>query len=120
MLIAAKIFLSIAILFTALGLVSAVMVSRPREPRAGRRHFGSAGRRSPYADMPGFSRGQLEAIARRPVELHHASDGELPRSAAGSGTVSSRPMPLPANFNGRRLFGAAGPKPPFGRGRRAF
>lgn len=157
----ANILTSIVLVFIALGLVSAVMVSRPREPRAGRRLNGPAGRPAfdphfyPYGDMPGFSREQLEAIARRPVELHHGldyleltygeggrsrrvaldepfTDGELlRRSAAGSGAVSSRPMPLPANDVkrterqfaqglSRQLFSAPAPKPPFGRGRREF
>ncbi|WP_375782875.1 reverse transcriptase/maturase family protein [Bradyrhizobium sp. Pha-3] len=75
--IAAKILIAIVLVFIALCLVSAVMVSRPREPRAGRRLHGPAGRRGPY-DMPGFTPEQLEAIARGPVELHHASDGALP------------------------------------------
>ncbi|MCP1832794.1 hypothetical protein [Bradyrhizobium sp. USDA 4545] len=131
--IAAKILTAIALVFIALGLVCAVMVSRPREPRVGRRLHGSADPyRYPFGDMPGFSREQCEAIARRPVELHHEPDGELlRRSAAGSGAVSSRPLPLPANdvkrtqrqvaqeFS-RQLFNAPAPKPPFGRGRRAF
>ncbi|ODM71719.1 hypothetical protein [Bradyrhizobium elkanii] len=109
----AKVLLSIAASFTALSLVCAVRIGRrPHRPAADPHAY-------PYADMPGFSREQLEYCAHRPVELHHASCGELPRrSAAGSGLPSSRP--LPANLNVRRLFNASAPKPPFGRGRRAF
>jgi len=104
--IAAKLLIAIVLVFIALCLVCAVMVARPR------------GRRGAY-DMPGFSQGELEAYARRPVELHHTTDGELlRRSAAGSGAVSSRPLPLPANFNASRLFSVPAPRPTFGRGRR--
>lgn len=107
--LAAKILIAIALVFVALCLVAAVMVSRPREPRAGRRLIGPAGQPWPCAGTPGFSPEQCEAIARRPVEQHHASDGELlRRSAAGSGKPSHPlgPLPLPANLNrrGRRAF----------------
>lgn len=120
MMTAAKILTAIALVYIALALLAAVWVSRPREPKgyraAGRRLFGPAGYRGPY-DMPGFSREQCEAFARRPVELHHSSEEEPSTSAAGSGTPSSRrPLPLPANLNARRLFGATAPaRPPFGR-----
>ncbi|MES5483618.1 hypothetical protein QMZ05_12740 [Bradyrhizobium sp. INPA03-11B] len=131
MIVLAKILTAIALVFIALGLVSAVMVSRPREPRAGRRLRGPAGYPGPY-DMGGFTPGQCEAIARRPVELHHRTEGVALHSAAGSGAVSSRPLPLPANdfkrterqiapgLSRQLLFGAPSPKKPFGRARRAF
>ncbi len=110
--IAAKLLIAIVLVFMALCLVCAVMVARPRL------------RRGAY-DMPGFSPEQCETIARRRVELHHTPDGViwLRRSVAGSGSVSrsSPPMPLPANFNARRLFNPPAPtRPTFGRGRRAF
>lgn len=42
----------------------------------------------PFGDMPGFSREQLEFIARRPVELHHHSTGPAtPADRAGGGIV---------------------------------
>ncbi|SDC08576.1 hypothetical protein SAMN05216337_1001218 [Bradyrhizobium brasilense] len=120
MMLLPKILIAIILVFIALGLVSAVMVSRPREPRSGRRLDGPAGDRGLYG-MPGFTPEQLEYYARRPIEAHHTSDGALlHRSAAGSGAVSSRPLPLPANLNARRLFNGPGPRPTFGRGRRAF
>jgi hypothetical protein len=40
----------------------------------------------PFGDMPGFTREQLETIARRPVELHHHSVGPAtPADRAGGG-----------------------------------
>jgi len=107
-----KFVLAILITLAAILLAFAVLaplpgdarrVGRRRQPRPIDPHL------SRYADMPGFSPEQLEEIARRPVEQHHASDGELlRRSAAGSGKPSHPlgPLPLPANFNrrGRRAF----------------
>lgn len=110
--------------FLVLGIVCAIVLALPPRGVGRRSHRPADPYRYSFGDMPGFSREQLEYYARRPVEEHqhhHSSGGVALQSAAGSGMrVSSRPLPLPANFNGRRLFSPPDPKPPFGRGRRAF
>lgn len=42
----------------------------------------------PFGDMPGYTREQLELIARRPVEQHHLSTGPAnPADRAGGGVA---------------------------------
>jgi hypothetical protein len=88
--------LQILLLTTALGLASAAVLlaaARPRGTRrTGRRAPRPAGPRAyPYADMPGFSREQLEAIARMPVPPHHdndqVADGPRLRSALNGASL---------------------------------
>jgi hypothetical protein len=42
----------------------------------------------PFGDMPGFSREELEFIARRPVELHHQSTSAVTATPVGQGSGS--------------------------------
>ncbi|MBR0871167.1 hypothetical protein JQ633_12415 [Bradyrhizobium tropiciagri] len=84
MIILLKVVLAILMAFTAIALVCAVTLARRRpDPHA-----------SPYRDMPGFSREQLEAIARRPVEAHH-----------GVGSTRRRLIGRSAAKQAKRTFG---------------
>lgn len=79
-------------LFAAIAIACAIVRARPRRSGIGRRCPPTA---DPYLHpfgerptvMPDFTREQLEAIARRPVELHHDCDsvGLATRAEQGSG-----------------------------------
>lgn len=81
----------IANIVMALGLACGVMAAL-RGMGIGRRPPAVDPYFHPFGDMPGFTREELETIARRPVELHHdtytrrAGDA-YPSSVAGSGRL---------------------------------
>ena len=93
-----KIILTIALLFTAIGLLCAVALALPRGAGIGRRCPPAADPfRSPFGEvptiMPGYTREQLEAIARRPVAWHHDRNSartaiRADQGSGGHGTAS--------------------------------
>jgi hypothetical protein len=87
-----QIILAILIVFTAIALACAVRLwtAPTRGHGIGRRRPPPADPFSrPFGDMPGFTRAQLEEIARRPVEEHHdlSTAGCATPAARGSGGV---------------------------------
>ncbi|WP_438278113.1 hypothetical protein [Nitrobacter sp.] len=102
--------LIILLVFTALGLACAVWASRaPREPGIGRRRRPPAGRQSHQPDprycrdlQRVYSREQLEAIARRPVQSGFESGAA---SSAGCGCPPACNPPMPSVPAGTRAAG---------------
>ena len=85
MLLLLKLLILIFSIFVALGIACAITLVRQgkgvgRSPVPVDPYF------HPFGEVPGFTREQLEAIARRPVQQHHAFAGPAtPADPAGGG-----------------------------------